>query len=102
MCEEIAEIKSKELGLSERLREIEPSCEQIVLTEADIADVIEIWTGIPASDISQNEYEQIDMLEQRLKDKIIGQDKAVEAVAKAIKRNRAGISYKRTYTFSPI
>ena len=93
--EEIAEIKAKEIGLSERLREIEGECEQIILTESDIADVIEIWTGIPASDISQNEYEQIDTLEARLKEKIIGQDKAVEAVAKAIKRNRAGISFKR-------
>ncbi len=93
--EEIAEIKSKELSLSERLREIEPSCEQVVLTESDIAEVIEIWTGIPASDITQNEYEQIDTLENRLKQKIIGQDKAVEAVARAIKRNRAGISYRR-------
>ena len=93
--EEIAEIKAKEIQLSSRLREIEPSCEQVFLTEEDIAGVIEIWTGIPAADISKNEYEQIDTLESRLKMRIIGQDKAVEAVAKAIKRNRAGISYKR-------
>ena len=93
--EEIAEIKAKELQLSSRLKELEPSCEQVWLTESDIADVIEIWTGIPAADISQNEYEQIDTLEERLKQRIIGQDKAVSAVAKAIKRNRAGISYKR-------
>lgn len=93
--EEIAEIKAKEIQLSTRLRELEPSCEQIFLTEEDIAHVIEIWTGIPAADISKNEYEQIDTLEERLKTRIIGQDKAVEAVAKAIKRNRAGISYKR-------
>ena len=93
--EEIAEIKAKEIQLSARLHELEPTCEQILLTEEDIAEVIEIWTGIPAADISKNEYEQIDTLEERLKDRIIGQDKAVEAVAKAIKRNRAGISYKR-------
>ena len=93
--EEIAEIKAKEIGLSERLREIEPSCENIVLTDADIADVIEIWTGVPATDITQNEFEQIDNLEERLKKKIVGQDEAVKAVSRAIKRNRAGISYKR-------
>ena len=93
--EEIAEVKAKEIQLSSRLKELEPSCEQVVLTETDIAEVIEIWTGIPAVDISQNEYEQIDNLESRLKKGIVGQDKAVEAVAKAIKRNRAGISYKR-------
>jgi len=93
--EEIAEIKAKEIGLSERLKEIEPFCENVTLTDADIADVIEIWTGIPATDITQNEFEQIDMLEERLKKRIVGQDEAVRAVAKAIKRNRAGISYKR-------
>ena len=93
--EEIAEIKAKELKLSERLREIEPSYSNIVLKNADIADVIETWTGIPATDIDENEFEQIDKLEERLKQRIIGQDEAVVAVAKAIKRNRAGISYKR-------
>ena len=67
----------------------------VVLSEADIAEVIEIWTGIPATDISENEFEQIDKLADRLKTKIVGQDEAVYAVAKAIKRNRAGISYKR-------
>ncbi len=93
--EKIASIKSKEIKLSERLRELEPSCESVELTEADIADVIETWTGIPATDISENEFLRIDKLAERLKTKIVGQDVAVNAVAKAIKRNRAGISYKR-------
>ncbi len=93
--EEIAEIKAKEIQLSERLKELEPSCEQVYLDEADIASVIEIWTGVPATDITENEFEKIDKLEERLKQRIIGQNEAVEAVAKAIKRNRAGISYKR-------
>ena len=93
--EDIAQIKAKEIQLSERLKELEPSCDKVVLTEEDIAAVIELWTGIPAVDITKNEYEQIDTLEQRLKQRIIGQDKAVEAVSRAIKRNRAGISYKR-------
>ncbi len=93
--EEIAQIKSKEIKISERMRELEPDCEAVELTEEDIASVIEIWTGIPATDISENEFVRIDKLSERLKTKIIGQDKAVDAVAKAIKRNRAGISYKR-------
>ena len=93
--EEIAEIKAKEIKASERLKELEASCEQILLSEADIASVIEIWTGVPATDITENEFEQINQLEARLKKRIIGQDEAVTAVAKAIKRNRAGISYKR-------
>ena len=93
--EEIAQIKSKEIKLSERLRELEPACESLVLTDAEIAEVIEVWTGVPATDITENEFEQIDRLADRLKNKIVGQDEAVNAVAKAIKRSRAGISYKR-------
>ena len=93
--EEIAQIKSKEIKLSERLRELEPECEAIELTEAEIAEVIEVWTGVPATDITENEFEQIDRLSERLKERIVGQDVAVNAVAKAIKRSRAGISYKR-------
>ena len=95
LYEEIIKIKAQEMQLSERLREIEPSCENVVLTDEDIAEVIEVWTGIPASNISQNEFERIDTLKSRLLRRIIGQDEAVEAVSKAIKRNRAGISYKR-------
>ena len=93
--EEIAQIKSKEIKLSERLRELESECEGLELTEEDIAQVIEVWTGIPATDITENEFEQIDKLALRLKERIVGQDEAVTSVAKAIKRNRAGISYKR-------
>ena len=51
--------------------------------------------GIPASSITENEYERIDKLAQRLKTHVIGQDEAVDAVARAVKRNRAGISYKK-------
>ena len=93
--EEIAKVKAKEIQLSEKLRELEPSCNEVELSVADIADVIEIWTGIPASSINENEFQRIDSLEARLLERIIGQDDAVKAVAKAIKRNRAGISYKR-------
>ena len=93
--ERIAEIRSEELRLSTRLHEIEPSCTNILMTDEDLAGVIEIWTGIPATNITVNEFEKLGGLEARLKKKIIGQDRAVEAVARAIKRNRAGISYKR-------
>ncbi|MBE6661902.1 MAG: AAA family ATPase [Ruminococcaceae bacterium] len=91
----IAEIRSEELRLSTRLHEIEPACKAILMTEEDLAGVIEIWTGIPATNITANEFEKLNGLEARLKEKIIGQDKAVSAVARAIKRNRAGIAYKR-------
>ncbi|MBP3397192.1 MAG: ATP-dependent Clp protease ATP-binding subunit [Clostridia bacterium] len=93
--EELAKIKARELQLSERLAEIEPECGRVVMGEEELAQVIEIWTGVPAANISENEFERIDGLENRLKKRIIGQDKAVEAVSRAIKRNRAGVSYKR-------
>ncbi len=91
----IANYKAEELRLSERLKEIEPLCANVTMGVADLADVIEIWTGIPASNVTENEFEKIDKLEERLKKRIVGQDKAVEAVSKAIKRGRAGISYKK-------
>ena len=93
--EAIANYKAEELRLSERLREIEPMCNNVVMQPSDLAEVIEIWTGIPATNITENEFERIDRLEERLKGRIVGQDEAVSAVARAVKRNRAGISYKK-------
>ncbi len=93
--EEIAKLRSEELSLSDRLSAIEPETKNVTLTENEIANVIELWTGVPATSITENEFAQIDRLESRLKARIIGQDRAVEAVSKAIKRNRAGVSYKR-------
>ena len=93
--EELAEIKARELQLTGRLSEIEPDCENITLTDSDLAHVIEVWTGIPADTITENEFERVDKLEERLKAHIIGQDKAVSAVSRAVKRNRAGVSAKR-------
>ena len=93
--EELAGIKAEELKLSARLSELEPDCESITLTAAELASVIEVWTGIPATTITENEFEQVDRLEARLKEHIVGQDKAVNAVARAVKRNRAGVSAKR-------
>ena len=93
--ERLAKLKSEEMRLSEHLSEIEPACDAVELSIADLADVIEIWTGIPATSINEDEFERLDHLEERLKARIVGQDAAVNAVTRAIKRNRAGISYKR-------
>ncbi|MBE6565549.1 MAG: AAA family ATPase [Ruminococcaceae bacterium] len=93
--EEIANVRAEELKLSERLAEIEPETQTVTLTEEEIANVIELWTGVPATSITENEFAQIDRLESRLKEHIVGQDTAVAAVSKAIKRHRAGIAYKR-------
>ena len=93
--EDLAKVKARELQLSERLATIEPDCGSVVMTEEELAQVIEVWTGIPAANISENEFKRIDGIEARLKERIVGQDRAVEAVARAIKRNRAGVSAKR-------
>ena len=93
--EEITKIRAEELKLSAELSELEKDAEKIELTENELAQVIELWTGIPATSITENEFERIDKLEERLKQRIVGQNEAVEAVARAIKRNRAGIAYKR-------
>ena len=93
--EKIAKLKSREIKLADELKALEGECESIILTSAELADVVEVWTGVPALTVSANEYEQIDKLEERLKTHIIGQDKAVNSICRAIKRNRAGISYKR-------
>ena len=76
-------------------RNKEPETKTVTLTEEEIANVIELWTGVPATSITENEFAQIDRLESSLKEHIVGQDTAVAAVSKAIKRHRAGIAYKR-------
>lgn len=93
--EEITKIHAEELRLSSRLDELEYECDNVILSEEHLAEVIELWTGVPATSITENEYSRIDKLSARLKEHIVGQDEAVMAVARAIKRNRAGISYKR-------
>ena len=93
--EEIAKVRAEEMRLSARLDEISDTCERIMLTEENLAEAIELWTGVPATSITENEYARIDTLAERIKTHIVGQDVAVDAVSRAIKRNRAGVSYKR-------
>ena len=95
LYKKIADLKAEDLRLEERLGELDAICGRITITEGDLADVIEIWTGIPASNISENEFEKLEKLEERLSSRIIGQPEAVSAVARAVRRSRAGVSYKR-------
>ncbi|MBQ4166479.1 MAG: AAA family ATPase, partial [Oscillospiraceae bacterium] len=91
----IATLRSEELRLEDRLRALDEECGRVRLSEADLADVIEIWTGIPASNISENDYEKLEKLEERISKRIVGQSEAVAAVSRAVRRGRAGVSYKR-------
>ena len=93
---EMADMKVRELQLTERINELEEICANVTLTVQDLARVIEVWTGIPASDISEAEFEQLDKLEERIRRRIIGQDEAVSVVTMAIKRKRAGVSLRKS------
>ena len=89
----LASIRSMELRLqAERDSLLEKG--EPVLTSAHLANVIELWTNIPASQIQEQEYERLAKLEDRLKTHVIGQDQAVAAVAAAVRRGRVGISPK--------
>jgi ATP-dependent Clp protease ATP-binding subunit ClpA len=92
----LADIRVRELQLTDRLAELETECAAVEMTASDLADVIEIWTGIPASDIRESEFEQLDRLDARIKERIIGQDEAVSAVVRAIRRKRTGVSTRRS------
>lgn len=91
----IADMRTKEIGMEARFKELSAERDKISLSVDDLAKVVEIWTGVPASSITEHEFARIDTLGQRLREHIIGQDKAVDAVVRAIKRSRAGVSSKR-------
>ena len=92
--ERLATIRSKLCQIAQRI-EVLDKIPAPAVTMENLARIIELWTKIPASKIKAQEYEQIKGLSDRLKEHIVGQDEAVEAVAKAIRRNRVGISPKR-------
>lgn len=93
--EQIAELKSRKMRIADRIAEIEKEGLEVYLTADDIAAVIELWTKIPVKNISELETGRLVNLEERLHTRLIGQDQAVSAVARAIRRKRAGISLKR-------
>ena len=92
--ERIAMLRSRLCQLAEKIEELEALPKPAVTIE-NLARIIELWTKIPASKIKAQEYQQIKGLADRLKEHIVGQDEAVDAVARAIRRNRVGISPKK-------
>ena len=92
--ERLALIRSKLMQLAAKIEELEKLPKPAVTME-NLARIIELWTKIPASKIKAQEYEQIKGLSDRLKTHIVGQDEAVDAVSRAIRRNRVGISPKK-------
>ena len=95
-----AELKAKECSLTERIDQLNEKMQLKSLTVQDIAEVIESWTKIPVKKITEAETQKLLNLEQNLHKRVIGQDEAVAAVARAIRRNRAGLkSTKRPPSF---
>ncbi|NLO45606.1 MAG: ATP-dependent Clp protease ATP-binding subunit [Clostridiales bacterium] len=90
--EELAGIKSDLISAEIKMAELEKKAEDNFVTEDDIAKVINLWTGIPASKIIESDLRRLADLDKRLKEKIIGQDEAVDVVSKAIRRGRIQIS----------
>ena len=95
-----ADLKTKECNIQARIAELESELKVQELTVADIAEVIEYATKIPVTKITEAETQKLLNLEKNLHNRIIGQDHAVSAVAKTIRRNRAGLqSCKRPPSF---
>ena len=90
----IAELRSKELRLSQEQQELNAKGRP-KLTVDNLARIIELWTKIPASSVKEDELERLAGLDARLKEHIIGQDEAVDAVCAAIRRGRVGLKVKR-------
>ncbi len=92
----IAELKAAECVARDALAKYQPSDRVVELTFGHLAYVLELWTGIPASKIQEQEFEKLTRLADNLKSRIFGQDKAIEAVAAAIKRRRVGIGFNKS------
>ena len=95
--EKAAELRDSEKALRERFEEEQSKWKNkntksiVTITEENIAEVIANWTGIPAKKITEDENEKLKNLEQELHKRVIGQNEAVEAVSKAIRRGRVGL-----------
>ncbi|MBR5071581.1 MAG: ATP-dependent Clp protease ATP-binding subunit [Oscillospiraceae bacterium] len=90
--EKIANIRSESIKVNDRIQELLPAVNSLEVTNEDVAKVIELWTGIPASSVEKDEYKRIEGLGDAIRSHIIGQDEAVDKIVRAIKRTRVGLS----------
>ena len=91
----LAELRSEIMTCESEINRLSDIVRALTLTEEELAKVIEIWTGVPASSITEQEFEKLSRLEDDLKKHVVGQDKAISSITKAIKRSRVGVSAKR-------
>jgi ATP-dependent Clp protease ATP-binding subunit ClpA len=93
--EAIARVKSDIIRCQDDIDKLEANIKNVYVEGEDLAKVIELWTGIPANKIAETEFKRISNLEAQLKKRVVGQDEAVELVAKAIKRTRVQLAKRR-------
>ena len=93
--EEIAKVKSEILQKKSETEELEKLASDNLVTEEDLARVIQLWTGIPASKVIESDLRKLSKMEENIKAHLIGQDEAVELVCAAIRRSRIQINPRR-------
>ncbi len=92
-----AELRDREVKLQEKIEQLEEGVEvqregeKPIVTEDDIAEVVSMWTGIPVARIASEESQRLLQMEEVLHSRVIGQDEAITAIAKAVRRSRAGL-----------
>ena len=91
----ITKLKSEIFQIDGTLAELEEKAKDNQVLETDLAKVISLWTGIPASKIEQNDIKKLAALEDELKSHVIGQDNAIEKISNAVRRGRVQISPKK-------
>ena len=92
------ELHEREQDLEEKLDKLRAGWAQAVnpkVTDADIAEVVSMWTGVPVTQITKDESERLLQMENKLRERIIGQEKAIEGIARAVRRVRAGLKDPR-------
>ena len=96
-----AELRDRELKLQDKIKEMgeweegEEGIATPVVTEEDISEVVSMWTGIPVARIASEESARLLKMEDQLRGRVIGQDEAIETIARAVRRARAGLKDPR-------
>ena len=93
--EEISRVRAEIVACESETNKLKPAADNNGVTEDDLANVIQLWTGIPASKVIESDLRRLASLEKTLKSKVIGQDEAVSLVSTAIRRSRVQISPRR-------
>ena len=91
----LQDLRSELMRIETEITGVEEVCQPVEVTEQDIAGVVEMWTGIPVQRLTQSESDRLLNLEEVLHRRVIGQDEAINALARAVRRTRAGFAPKR-------